>query len=79
MIHGQQSREHDDLSMGDKSPKNIRKQVEKKHEKVVEKVQRKHENAEHQHHPVSGHPVTPEEAEEAKAVDAKEQAEKAAS
>ena len=44
--------------MGDKSPKNIHKQEEQKHEKVVEKVQHKQENAEAQHHPVSGHPET---------------------
>ena len=47
--------------MGDKSPKNIHKQKDKKHEKAVEKVHHKHENAEHQHHPVSGHPPTAEE------------------
>jgi hypothetical protein len=49
--------------MGDKSPKNIHKQVDQRHDKEVEKVQHKHENAEAQHHPVSGHPPTPEETE----------------
>jgi hypothetical protein len=47
--------------MGDKSPKNIHKQEEQRHEKEVEKVHRTQENAEAQHHPVSGHPVTEEE------------------
>jgi hypothetical protein len=56
----------DALGMGDKSPKNIHKQEEQRHDKDVEKVQHKHENAEAQHHPVSGHPVTPAEAEKAK-------------
>ena len=32
--------------MGDKSPKNIQKQVEQRAEKEVEKVHHKHENAE---------------------------------
>jgi hypothetical protein len=47
--------------MGDKSPKNIHKQEEQRQEKEVEKVHHKQENAEAQHHPVSGHPATPEE------------------
>ena len=47
--------------MGDKSPKNIHKKVEQQHVKEVEKVHHKQENAESQHHPVSGHPPTPEE------------------
>lgn len=55
--------------MGDKSPKNIHKQEEQQREKEVEKVQHKRENAEIQHHPVSGHPPTPEEIEEAAAVE----------
>ncbi len=50
--------------MGDKSPKNIHKQEEQRHEKEVEKVHEKLENAEAQHHPVSGHPATPEEEKE---------------
>ena len=49
--------------MGDKSPKNLHKQEAQRHEKEVEKVHHKQENAEAQHHPVSGHPPTPEEAE----------------
>ena len=49
--------------MGDKSPKNLHKQEEQRHEKEVEKVHHKQENAEAQHHPVSGHPTTPAEAE----------------
>jgi hypothetical protein len=49
--------------MGDKSPKNIHKQEEKRHEKEVEKVHHKHDNAEAQHHPVSGHPEVPAEKE----------------
>lgn len=59
--------------MGDKSPKNLHKQEDQKHEKDVEKVHHKHDNAEVQHHPVSGHPETPAEHEEAR-----EAAEKAA-
>ncbi len=47
--------------MGDKSPKNIHKQEEQRHDKEVEKVHHKQENAETQHHPVSGHPETPAE------------------
>jgi hypothetical protein len=61
------SRMGDYQCMGDKSPKNIHKQAGQKHEKEVEKVQHKHKNAEIQHHPVSGHPVTPAEAEAAAA------------
>ena len=57
--------------MGDKSPKNIHKQVEQRHEKEVVKEHHKHENAETQHHAVSGHPQTPEEAEQMKAGEAK--------
>jgi hypothetical protein len=49
--------------MGDKSPKNIHKQEVQHHNKEVEKVHHKTENAEAQHHPVSGHPETPAEAE----------------
>jgi hypothetical protein len=49
--------------MGDKSPKNIHKQAEQRHDKEVEKVHHKAENAEAQHHPVSGHPPKPEEEE----------------
>lgn len=62
--------------MGDKSPKNIHKQEEKRHEKEVEKVHHKHDNAEAQHHPVSGHPQKEAEAEaeitDAEAIEAKE-------
>jgi hypothetical protein len=58
--------------MGDKSPKNIHKQEEQRHEKEVEKVHHKAENAEAQHHPVSGHPPTPEEEEKAEAAEAAE-------
>jgi hypothetical protein len=47
--------------MGDKSPKNIHKKEEQKHEQAVEKVHHKEENAETQHHPVSGHPEVVEE------------------
>ena len=53
--------------MGDRSPKNIHKQVVQRHEKVEEKVHHKHDNAEAQHHAVSGHPPTAEEIEKAKA------------
>jgi hypothetical protein len=49
-------------TMGDRSPKNIQKQEEQRHDKEVEKVHHKQENAEAQHHPVSGHPETSEEA-----------------
>ena len=47
--------------MGDKSPKNIHKKEEQKHEEKVEKVHEKQVNAEVQHHPHSGHPPTEEE------------------
>jgi hypothetical protein len=47
--------------MGDKSPKNIHKQVVQRHDKETDKVHHKQENAETQHRPVSGHPATPEE------------------
>jgi hypothetical protein len=62
--------------MGDKSPKNIHKQVEQRHEKEVGKEHHKHENAETQHHAVSGHPQTPEEAEQAKIEEAKAEAQR---
>jgi hypothetical protein len=61
--------------MGDDSPKNKHKQEEQRHEKEVQKVHDKQENAEAQHHPVSGHPATPEEEKQAadeKAADAAE-------
>lgn len=47
--------------MGDKSPKNLHKKEEQKHEVKVEKVHEKLVNAEVQHHPHSGHPPTEEE------------------
>jgi hypothetical protein len=53
--------------MGDKSPKNIHKKEEQQQVKEVEKVQHKLENAEAQHHPVSGHPPTPEDLEKLEA------------
>jgi len=56
--------------MGDNSPKNKKKQEEQRHEKEVEKVHLKQENAETQHHPVSGHPTTAEEDHAAEAAEA---------
>jgi hypothetical protein len=53
--------------MGDKSPKNIHKKEDQHHKKEEVAIQHKHQNAETQHHAVSGHPQTPEEAEAAKA------------
>ncbi len=47
--------------MGDKSPKNKHKREGQRHDKEAEKVHQKVENAEAQHHPVSGHPSKPEE------------------
>jgi hypothetical protein len=46
--------------MGDKSPKEVHKKDLQKHAKDAEAVHGKQENAEAQHHPVSGHTATPE-------------------
>ena len=49
--------------MGDKSPKNLHKKDEQKHQVKEEKIHEKQVNAEVQHHPHSGHPATDEEEE----------------
>ena len=47
--------------MGDRSPKDVKKQATQKHVKDDAKVHEKEVVTEAQHHPVSGHPATPEE------------------
>ena len=48
--------------MGDRSPKDVKKQAEQKHVKDEAKEHQKENTTEAQHHPVSGHPITEEEA-----------------
>ena len=49
------------LIMGDRSPKDVKKQAVQKHLKDDAKVHEKEVVTEAQHHPVSGHPATAEE------------------
>jgi len=50
--------------MGDRSPKDVKKQAAQKHVKDDAKVHDKEVVTEAQHHPVSGHPATAEEIKE---------------
>jgi hypothetical protein len=52
------------LIMGDRSPKDVKKQAAQKHVKDNAKEHDKEVVTEAQHHPVSGHPVTAEEIKE---------------
>lgn len=54
--------------MGDRSPKDVKKQAAQKHVKDDAKDHNKEVVMEAQHHPVSGHPATPEEIEASKSV-----------
>ena len=47
--------------MGDRSPKDVKKQATQKHVKDDAKEHEKEVVTEAQHHPVSGHPATAEE------------------
>jgi len=49
------------LIMGDRSPKDVKKQAAQKHVKDDAKEHEKEVVTEAQHHPVSGHPATSEE------------------
>jgi hypothetical protein len=50
--------------MGDRSPKDVKKQAVQKHVKHDAREHEKEVTTEAQHHPVSGHPVTAEEIKE---------------
>ncbi len=59
-----QQRNTNAFIMGDRSPKDVKKQAVQKHVKDDAKEHHKEEVTEAQHHPVSGHPVTAEEIKE---------------
>jgi hypothetical protein len=50
--------------MGDRSPKDVKKQATQKHVKSDAMERKKEGVTEAQHHPGSGHPATPEEIKE---------------